>query len=384
MVHAAIAPQRPARDFYVALIIKCLHSKQYRYNALIFCDEDEEVVQVGMASVLKVEPEETAPAHVMVKIGQALRNSSLSLMDPKVAQQKGTRATKAFEKAAQERAAQDRAKAKAAADAKGASALPKTAAAKSAGLAAKTAGSAVKPAAPGAGKLAAPGAGKSAAPGTGKSAATGAAKSTAPGAAKSAVPGAKSAARAANHVVVATMSAVDPDEEAESVEEEEEEPPKQPPKRQRFETKSGATTSMEEKRLKETENDEVNELRRMIAAQNAQIQALMAAQNHSSKPVPMQGDETGFTQSYSSVPSNGVPSNGGPSNSRETSWWRPGRRGGHSNSEVACGQKREREAEERNRDSYEYAKLLAESAEDERQRRVRLETMRALHCYRPY
>ena len=136
---------------------------------------------------------------------------------------------------------------------------------------------------------------------------------------------------------------------------------------------------MEEKRIKETENDEVNELRRMIAAQNAQIQALMAVQNPSSKPVSMQGAATGFTQSYASVPSNG-----GPSNSRDTSWWRPGRRGGHSNSEVACGQKREREAEERNRDSYEYAKLLAESAEDERQRRVRLETMRALHGYRPY
>ena len=75
LVHAAIAPQRPARDFYVALIIKCLHSKQYRYNALIFCDEDEEVVQVGMASVLKVEPEETAPAHVMVKIRSSASRS---------------------------------------------------------------------------------------------------------------------------------------------------------------------------------------------------------------------------------------------------------------------------------------------------------------------
>ena len=180
---------------------------------------------------------------------------------------------------------------------------------------------------------------------------------------------------------------MNPDEEAESVEDEEEDQPiqeKPPSKRPRLTTKSGATTSLEEKGFNETVNDEVKELHRMIAAQNAQIQALMAAQNHSSKPVPMQGDETGFTQSYSSVPSNGVPSNGGPSNSRETSWWRPGRRGGHSNSEVACGQKREREAEERNRDSYEYAKLLAESAEDERQRRVRLETMRALHGYRPY
>jgi hypothetical protein len=68
MVHAAIAPQRPARDFYVAMFIKCLHNKQYRFNALIYCDEDEQVVQVGMASVLKIEPEETAAAHVMAKI----------------------------------------------------------------------------------------------------------------------------------------------------------------------------------------------------------------------------------------------------------------------------------------------------------------------------
>ena len=104
-------------------------------------------------------------------------------------------------------------------------------------------------------------------------------------------------------------------------------------------------------------NDEVKELRKMIAAQNVQIQALIAASNHSSKPVLQEEEETGFTQSYAHV-------------------WRPGKRDRPSTSGVACGQKRERESQ-MYRSDYEYARLFAESSEDERARRVRLETMRA-------
>jgi hypothetical protein len=109
MVHAATAAHRPSNDFYVALIIKCMHNKQMRYNALIFCAEDDAMVQVGMSSVLKVDPEETADAHVLAKIGQALLGGSVKLTDPKSAQQKGVRATKAVQKAAHEKAAQERA-----------------------------------------------------------------------------------------------------------------------------------------------------------------------------------------------------------------------------------------------------------------------------------
>jgi hypothetical protein len=108
-------------------------------------------------------------------------------------------------------------------------------------------------------------------------------------------------------------------------------------------------------------NDEVKELRKMIAAQNVQIQALIAASNHSSKPVLQEEEETGFTQSYAHV-------------------WRPGKRDRPSTSGVACGQKREREPQMYRSDyeyDYEYARLFAESSEDERARRVRLETMRA-------
>eukprot|EP00900_Chrysochromulina_parva_P006390 jgi/Chrpa1/15752/Chrysochromulina_OHIO_Genome00026249-RA len=51
-VDAATAPQRPKKEFYMALILRCSMANQYRYNALIYCAEDKVIVQVGLSNVL--------------------------------------------------------------------------------------------------------------------------------------------------------------------------------------------------------------------------------------------------------------------------------------------------------------------------------------------
>jgi hypothetical protein len=96
-VDAATAPQRPQKEFYMGLILRCLMASQYRYNALIYCAEDKVIVQVGLSNILldTVQPEMSSADKADMM--NAIRN--VRLANFQMAQRKSAAAEKAAKQA---------------------------------------------------------------------------------------------------------------------------------------------------------------------------------------------------------------------------------------------------------------------------------------------
>ena len=77
-VDAATAPQRPQKEFYMALILRCLTANQYRYNALVYCAEDKVIVQVGLSNVLLDSVQEEMSSTKKADMMNAIKNVRLS------------------------------------------------------------------------------------------------------------------------------------------------------------------------------------------------------------------------------------------------------------------------------------------------------------------